>query len=195
MLFPTAYFPSIHYLKALCHSQEPVEIEVHEHWIKQTIRNRCEILGASGIQPLTVPICHEKGKQAMNDLRVDDSKNWRKTHWKSLVTAYGRSPYFEHYALEIEACIFAETDLLVEINFGILRTFKNLWDLPTTWKASDAFLPYFQQDHRLTNWLDKAVYHEAYYQVFQQQGTPIFNPSALDLLCCEGPIGRRIILN
>jgi len=195
MLFPIAYFPSILYLKTWCQYSGNAVIDLHEHWIKQSIRNRCEILGSSGVQSLVIPIRHEKGKQGIEHIRVDDSKKWRKSHWKSIITAYGNSSYFEHYALEIEGCIFLESELLYEINLRILEIFTSLWGLPESWNVSKHFSPYTENDLRLYNWLDKNYDHESYSQVFQERKNFLNNASSLDLLCCEGPLGRRVILN
>ncbi|MFM7723386.1 MAG: WbqC family protein [Bacteroidota bacterium] len=194
MLFPTAYFPSINYLKSLCQCKK-VHIDQHEHWIKQSIRNRCEILGAEGLQKLIVPICHEPGKQSLGSIRVDDAKRWRANHWKSIKTAYGRSPYFEHYQREIEACIFNDEQRLVALNEASLNLFINAWELPIETKKSLEFTPYSQNDQRLKDWLTRAETHVKYQQVFQPKSTLIFNPSALDLLCCEGPLGRKLLIN
>lgn len=194
MLFPTAYFPSIYYLKSLCQGKK-VYIDHHEHWIKQSIRNRCEILGAEGLQKLIVPICHEAGKQSLGSIRVDDAKKWRENHWKSIKTAYGRSPYFEHYQREIEASIFTSKQHLVALNSVILKLFVEAWDLPIRCQESENFQPYCNNDARLTDWFVKAEIHDAYQQVFQHKSQPIFNASALDLLCCEGPLGRKILVN
>ena len=46
-LFPSAYFPSIGYLKLLNKFQD-AQIDLHENFVKQSIRNRCEILSANG---------------------------------------------------------------------------------------------------------------------------------------------------
>jgi hypothetical protein len=194
MLFPTAYFPSIEYLQLLCQQQE-VFIDHHEHWIKQSVRNRCEILGSEGLQKLIVPICHEPGKQSLGSIRVDDAKKWRANHWKSIKTAYGHSPYFESYEREIEACLFNDEQRLVALNEASLNLFIKAWDLPIEPKKSLEFTPYSQNDQRLEDWLTRAETHAKYQQVFQPKSALIFNPSALDLLCCEGPLGRKLLIN
>lgn len=194
MLFPTAYFPSILYLQNLCQRKEVV-IDRHEHWIKQSIRNRCEILGSAGLQKLVVPIIHEAGKQSLESIRVDDAKKWRENHWKSIKTAYGRSPYFEHYQREIEGCLFNSEQHLVALNQNLLHFFIEAWELPIVPKLSCEFIPYSNNDERLKDWFIRTEIHANYQQVFQHKSATIFNPSALDLLCCEGPLGRKILVN
>jgi hypothetical protein len=194
MLFPTAYFPSIHYLKSLCQSKEVV-IDQHEHWIKQSIRNRCEILNASGLQKLVVPIIHEEGKQSLGSVRVDDAKKWRENHWKSIKTAYGKSPYFEYYKHEIEGCLFCLKTYLVSLNHSVLNLFIKAWELPIVLHVSNKFMPYSENDQRCKNWLLRTESHAKYQQVFQPKSAAIFNPSSLDLLCCEGPLGRKLLIN
>ena len=52
-ILPTSYFGSILYYKIL--TQNNCKIEINDFFIKQTIRNRCEILGPNKILKLSVP--------------------------------------------------------------------------------------------------------------------------------------------
>ena len=78
-------------------------MEQHDHFIKQTYRNRCIIATANGPQALTIPIERPSGEQAsrmaMKDIRISDHGNWRHIHWQAIVSAYNESPFFEYYAV------------------------------------------------------------------------------------------------
>ena len=78
MHFPSAYFPSIAYLRAMC-KRGRVVVDCHEHWIKQSIRNRSVILHAAGFHNLIVPIRPQPSKEAMGLVCVDDAKNGGET--------------------------------------------------------------------------------------------------------------------
>jgi len=155
MIFPTAYFPSIHYVRELCRYKSVV-IDQHEHWIKQSIRNRCEILTAEGIHRLIVPIAHNDTKQCMAEINISKS--------------------------------------LWELNLQILRFLIDAWDLPVSLKQSTAFIPYAEQDLRHKNWLSREPFKE-YQQVFSYNKPFSSNLSSLDLLLCEGPMGRLHLLD
>src|SRR5579862_7429914 len=65
-------------------------------------RNRNQIKTGSGPQWLTIPV-EVKGKyfQKIRETRVSDA-NWKRVHWETLCTTYGRAPYFRHYKPEFE---------------------------------------------------------------------------------------------
>lgn len=193
MPFPTAYFPSISYLRALCAASDPA-IEHHENWIKQSIRNRCEVAGNEGIYPLIVPVLHSNQKQKVSEIRVDDTQKWRQKHWKSLQTMYGKSPYWEYYDLEINNLLFFPSEFLTEINAQILSFFITQWDLPLSIHKTSEFTPYHQKDARLHAWLEREETMKAYQQVFHEPSNFTSNLSALDLLLCMGPMGRTYLL-
>jgi hypothetical protein len=192
MIYPTAYFPSIQYLREVCTSSL-ITIDTNEHWIKQSIRNRAEILTAEGIQRLVVPIIHNQEKQAIHEVKVAED-GWEIKHWRAIKTAYGKAPYFEAYDLEIEALLIHKPALLLELNHRILKFFINAWELPIQFCETNSFHPYTRNDNRLKNWLERTSTKE-YQQVFSYNKPFTPNLSVLDLLFCEGPLGRNFILD
>lgn len=70
-------------------------IEKHETYPKQTFRNRCHIATSAGMQAITVPVKRINGNHTKTgDILIDNSKNWQIQHWRSIETAYNKSPYF-----------------------------------------------------------------------------------------------------
>ena len=69
-ILPTSYFGPIEEYIILGNHDE-VCYEVNEHFVKKSYRNRCHILGANGIQKLTVPIVL-KGRErtAIKDIKI-----------------------------------------------------------------------------------------------------------------------------
>ena len=100
-LLTSAYLAPIQWYAKLFHSNG-CWIEQHDHFQKQTYRNRCIIATANGAQALTIPIERPSGEQAsrmaMKDIRISDHGNWRHIHWQAIVSAYNDSPFFEYYA-------------------------------------------------------------------------------------------------
>ena len=94
--FPLFYSGSVGYFQSLL-AADSVQFEVHEHFIKQTQRNRLEILGPNGRQLLVIPTLKSAGKRTTGNVKISHAENWQKEHWKSLEAAYQRSPYFEFY--------------------------------------------------------------------------------------------------
>ena len=92
----TTYFGTVQWYKRLC-QPEQVWIERWESFQKQTLRNRCLIASANGVQALTVPVEHSAGNCLVKDVRISDHGNWRHLHWNALRSAYGKSPFFDYY--------------------------------------------------------------------------------------------------
>jgi hypothetical protein len=68
-------------------------------------RNRNQIKTTQGRQWLTIPV-HSSGvvKKSIpiNQVEIDWSTPWNKSHWKALTFAYGRAPFFQNYAALLE---------------------------------------------------------------------------------------------
>ena len=92
----SVYCGSIEYYSVLNNAEE-VLIDSHEHYAKQTYRNRCEIYGANGKLNLTIPLVRRGKRVAVHDAQIENDFGWRKLHWRSIESAYRSSPYFEFY--------------------------------------------------------------------------------------------------
>src|ERR1043165_2589546 len=97
LLVESQYFPLIHYYKTLI-NHYILQIERYEHYQKLSYRNRCYIAGPNGTILLSVPLAKGKNQRTvMKDVRISNEENWQSQHWKTLVSAYRRSPWFEYY--------------------------------------------------------------------------------------------------
>ncbi len=98
-------------------------LEAHEHYRKQTFRNRCLIRTAQGVQPLTVPVIdgNRAEKVTAAAIEIDYRQNWVHRHWRTLQTAYGNSPYFEYYADYLHDIYVSKPALLFDLNLQFLR--------------------------------------------------------------------------
>ena len=87
-VFPVAYFGNLVYFKSLLASKETV-FEVHEYFVKQTLRSRCEIQSANGRIQLNIPVTKPHGsKTKMIDVEISYATDWQRIHWKSIESAY-----------------------------------------------------------------------------------------------------------
>jgi len=118
-----------------------VTVELHEHFIKQTYRNRCTIYGANGKLDLIVPIEKSKGseRKIMKDCRISYSGPWQKLHWRSLESAYRRSPYFEYYEDELAPYYEKKTEFLVDWNEMLQEKICKLLHLDVKWGKTEKF--------------------------------------------------------
>lgn len=122
VLFESQYHPPISFFGALV-GAEALWLEAHEHYHKQTYRNRCLILTAQGVQPLTVPVIdgNRSEKVLTSQIEIDYRQNWVHRHWRTLQTAYGGSPYFEYYADYLHDIYQQKIALLFDLNTAFLR--------------------------------------------------------------------------
>ena len=130
MVIPTTYLGPIPLYASMLHAGS-VEVEQHDHYVKQTFRNRCVIAGPNGMQTLTIPV--EKGhtpKCLMRDLRISDHGNWRHLHWNALESSYGKSPFFEFYADDLHP-FYTERrwTFLVDFNEELMHLMLDLMDV------------------------------------------------------------------
>lgn len=198
-IFPTAYFGSIAYFQEIM-QHERVSIEVWDTFPKQTFRNRCVILGAQGPLRLTLPVEKPNGSKTLtNDILVVEGDEWRNNHWRAIKSAYAAAPYFEHYSRDIEALIFTRERNLVKYNRLITETIIGLFDHSVELEYTSDFFPATDNasDFRAVDFESAATKHFKsipYTQVLFQEPHFQQNASILDLLFCNGPLGRRQLL-
>jgi hypothetical protein len=119
VLIETQYLPPIPYFTILL-QQDSVVLERHEHFTKQSYRNRCTILTAQGQQNLIVPLTYKHGKVFITDVRIDYSQKWLNNHWRAIESAYRKAPFFEHYGDDLQEALFKKQAFLYDLNIEIL---------------------------------------------------------------------------
>ncbi|MBD2766312.1 WbqC family protein [Hymenobacter sp. BT664] len=118
-------------------------LEAHEHYRKQTFRNRCLIRTAQGVQPLTVPVIdgNRAAKVSIAAVEIDYRQNWIHRHWRTLQTAYGNSPYFEYYADYLHDIYVGKPILLFDLNLQFLRLLLRCFRLTLPIHLTTSYLP------------------------------------------------------
>tara|TARA_B100000674_G_scaffold479142_1_gene477151 strand:- start:713 stop:1324 length:612 start_codon:yes stop_codon:yes gene_type:complete len=199
LLFGSVYAGNIDYYSALCKASK-ITIDSNEYFEKQSYRNRCVIAGANGRLNLIVPVKRKKGKNKLKEVRVDNSQNWRKLHWKSLESAYRTSPYFEYFEHDFYP-IYMENkyDFLLDLNKDIQGVIlKNLQiEVPIIYSSSyidnvDGCIDLRNDIHPKKS-PSKFYNSPIYTQVFQDKMNHIPNLSILDLLFNEGPMAYELL--
>ena len=141
MLLPTAYLGPIPYYR-LMHRAADVSIEAWEHYPKQTLRNRCLIATAGGVQALTVPVVRpDNPKAPTRDIRISDHGRWRHLHWQALVSAYGMSPFFEYYADDFAPFYERPYTFLIDYNMALHSLVCELLDISPTVGLTEEYMP------------------------------------------------------
>lgn len=166
-----------------------------------SFRNRCLVAGANGIQSLTVPVEGGREQKAIyKDIRIDEQADWRKRHWRTLFSAYGKAPFFEYYGSELEALFQVRKTFLVDWNLTVLDWLAVRLKIPMPeileLGGDLKVLPDLDLADRIrpSNYIGGAgLTPPVYAQVFQERHGFLPNLSVLDMLLCLGPeAGRRI---
>lgn len=185
----SSYIPNVATLAVLA-KQECVNIQTQAFYQKQTYRNRTQIAGANGVLNLSIPI--EKGIKGTRlvdqDVMISYDEMWQNNHWKSFVSAYQSSPFFEFYQDEFEAVFFKKQKKLLDFNMDILQLIMDWLELDTQIKISTEQPLYNPTGEALISAKKATSLHfPKYIQVFESKLGFISNLNALDLICCLGP--------
>lgn len=195
-VFPIAYFGNLVYYKQLVDCKSVV-FETEEHFVKQTFRTRCEILGPNDLQTLSVPVKKINGsKTSISELEIVED-GWRKMHWKAIETAYASSPFFDYYGIEVNELIYAEISNYLEFIKQIHKRICTWLDLPLDYKYSISYCDIRNSsDFRNDGFeMKKSLNFENYTQVFRERNECVLNLSILDLIFNQGPLARNWIVD
>lgn len=202
ILLSTAFFGPVSFFTYLS-AHANCTIEQHEHFIKQTYRNRAVILGANGPVSLIVPV--EKGREqkiCIKDLRIAYDEEWQRNQWRTIFSAYNSSPFFEYYADEIEPFFRKKHTFLFDYNQKITQTILEILEIPCLLQLTESFEQVAEgtlnlrekispKAHR--NVADPRLKLQPYTQVFSDKFGFIPDLSILDLLFNEGPSAHSIL--
>ena len=194
-ILPIAYMPSVEYVARLL--REECIIDLGEHYIKRSQRNRAQILSANGVMSLTVNVENaNRPRQKIKDVRIDYSKRWQHQHWVSILSAYKSSPYFDHYAHLLEPYYKREWQYLADYNMEYLSTLLRLLGVDDKVNISEKYVAAREGDLDLRpNHNEGSTFvAEPYFQVFSDRMPFEANLSILDLLMCEGPQAVSAVL-
>lgn len=190
ILLHPSYFPNIVTCIALAQA-ESIAFEYYDTYQKQTYRNRTLIYSANGKLSLNIPVQYsQKNRQFYRDVQIANDGKWQAIHWKSLYSAYRTSPFFEHYADELEPLFLTQYDFLLDFNMKCLEVLAECLQ----WKLLYSFTKSFQKKtpHTDLRFLinarkEKDIKIDPYIQVFSNKHGFINNLSLLDLMFNEGP--------
>lgn len=189
--FPAFLFPPISWWqKALEYDQ--VNILVNENWVKQSFRNRFEIYGPNNRQRLSYPIIGSTRNGQISEVKLDLTHNWLVQNWRSLVTAYNKSPFFEFYSDELEAIMLTESDSLIEFSKAALGFCTTHLQLPTVFEFIEADYNNCENNHCSYDFRKQEV-KVTYPQVFADRNGFLENLSVLDLLFNLGPEASALL--
>lgn len=196
ILLSSHYLPCIQWFQALV-SGDAVVIDVHEHFLKQTYRNRTTILSANGKLALTIPVKKYANHTPMMDIKIENDFPWQHQHWQTIVSAYHSAPYFIYYQDYIKPLYETEYTSLLEWNTELLKVCLKLMKLDIALKYSEH---YYLKDESDTDYRmvispknKESVSTPTYLQVFSEKFPFEPNLSVVDVLFNHGPRWREYV--
>ncbi|MDI9356183.1 MAG: WbqC family protein [Chitinophagaceae bacterium] len=187
------FLPNLEFFSLLLGSNA-VTFDIHEHYIKGTYRNRCEILSAHKVLFLTVPVKHEKMKSSFKDIRIDYQQRWENRMCNAIRSAYGKSAFFDFYADIFFKTLHSRYEKLWELNHRLFLTCNKMLNATIEYEFSQNYITPNTGDH----WIDIRELKKRdnkhfmsmdkrfcnYYQMFGNTFIP--NLSIIDFLFCKG---------
>lgn len=193
------FLPSLAYFFELQRHNEII-LEAEENFQKQSFRNRCQILASNRTMDLVVPVIKRGSSRKIRDIRIDHSTRWSTNHWRTIQSAYGKSPFFEHFEAEFHQIFEVKEEFLYDLNHKALTICLQFLQLPLKLAASSSYekeikppiLDVRSTIHPKKMGVSKGLLQfEGYHQVFGSKFVP--NLSIMDLLFNEGPNALNII--
>jgi hypothetical protein len=194
IILPSVYFGSTEYWTAIAKGGDDVVIDLGEHYVKRSERNRTEIMTSGGVMQLSVHLQQaNRPRQAMRNIKIDYSKRWQHQHLVAMESAYRSSPYYDYYGERFTKLYNREWKYLVDLNMAALEEVCAILKRPVP-RISEQYIEASELDIDLRPKKQSATFEAApYIQVFSDRFE--FEPrlSIYDLIMCEGPAANELL--
>lgn len=191
ILLECEYFPCIAWFSRFMEGKE-VWIEQEENFVRASLRNRCYIAGPHGRVCLSVPLEGGRNQKIkMKDMKVSYHDRWQHVHWQTILSNYGRSPYFQFFGMELEPFFQKKYHFLMDLNLASLDFLMRVTRCKKEINRTIHFHPYEEHDSRLlirSNNFSELSTKITYHQVFEEHHGFLSNLSMLDFIFCENDL-------
>ena len=171
-ILPLTYFGPISWWRIFL-TYSDIVCDIHENYIKQTYRNRCSILSANGKQNLSIPIKKTFGNHtAFKDIAIENNQRWQQIHYKTIMSAYKASPYYDYYIDDICHIWTKKYNYLIDVCIESINIVSNIIKTKAEYTLSDSYISSTENDidfrkcKDLANATNNESDSQAYYQVF-----------------------------
>lgn len=200
MITSSIPFPPVYWWIKACQSKN-ITIDLAEHYQKMSYRNRYYLASPEGKTLMSLPL--ESGRNqriAVKEVKLSVDTNWQSNQWKTIVSLYNRSPFFEYFEHYFKPLFEKRFEYLHEFNIAGITQVNKLLKLGLNIETTDQFQKeypnevYDSRNSMKPQYEPEAMNTIAYYQVFEDRAGFLPNCSILDLLFCEGMAARDLLM-
>jgi hypothetical protein len=156
LLVDLQYFPSIILYKIL-YNFSNIIFEQYESYQKMSFRNRCQVVGAEGVIDLSIPLVRGRDqKTLMKDVGISNAQPWQSQHWKTIVSCYSRSPWFEFYRDELEGLYGKQWNFLLDWNLVCFEWTMKALGISIPVSVTESYEKEYAAD-KVTDWRGKIL--------------------------------------
>lgn len=199
MISSSIPFPPVYWwIKAF--QSKNVTIDLAEHYQKMSYRNRYYLAAPDGKILMSLPLENGRNQRiSISEVKLSADTNWQSNHWKTIVSLYNRSPFFEYFEHYFKSIFEQSFESLHAFNIAGIIQINKLLKLGLNIQTTNTFIKTYpdeiidirdikpQQEPEGMNML-------TYYQVFEDRCGFQPNCSILDLLFCEGMATRDLLM-
>jgi hypothetical protein len=192
IIMPCEYFPCVAWFSHWLQHEGESQIDINEYFVRASMRNRCYVAGANQIIALSIPLAGGRNqKTVMKDVKISNETPWQALHWKTIVSCYQRSPFFEYYQSDLELFFQQKHSFLIDWNLESVKLINKLLGIQKEIVLSQHYLDKanakldMRESWRASNYFE-FVPGIKYWQTFEDRNGFQPNLCILDLLCCEG---------
>ncbi len=192
IILPLTYFGPISWWTILNNNKNDIIFDIHHNYVKQTYRNRCTIQSANGKLNLSIPVTKTFGNHTpFKDIKIDNSQNWQRNHFRTIKSAYKASPYFDYLIEKLIYIWEKQYNYLIDVCLDSLESTKELLNLNLSYSLSKEYIDLNNNStnnnytdlryiNEYTNYLDSPL--TEYIQVFSDRFNFMNDLSILDKL-------------
>ena len=128
----------------------------------------------------------KKSQTKISNIKISYAENWQKNHWKSIISSYNSSPFFEYYKDKLKPYFLKKEDYLIDFNNNLQKEILALLKI----KFTNTYNSIYNRTGDFTDLRDNnaiKINTIKYDQVFMEKHKFINNLSIIDLLFNMGP--------
>ncbi|MDD4142794.1 MAG: WbqC family protein [Bacteroidales bacterium] len=190
-VIPIAYFGPISWWTILNNFVD-VEFDIHENYIKQTMRNHCNILTANGKLTLSIPVKKVNGNHTLlKDVRIESNQPWQKIHSRTVMSAYKASPFYDYFIDDISPIWEKHYNFLIDTCFDSIEIIGKILKIQRNYTVSQKYIAPqppildLRKESDYNNYVQKNLELPTYHQVFCDRFDFVNDLSILDKIFNE----------